>query len=271
MSDLFRLDGKVAIVTGGGGALGGAMAEGLSGQGAKIALLGRSEESLRKQASRIVRMGGEAIITPGDVLKREDLIKAQNEIYGKWGSIDVLVNAAGGNLSGATIMPEQNFFDLSIDAFEDVTSLNLTGTVLPCQVFGETMKTQGKGSIINISSLTASVPFTRVVGYSAAKSAIDNFTKWLATEMAFKFGEGIRVNAIAPGVFIGDQNRTLLLNEDGSLTDRGQAIVNRTPMKRFGIPEELISTAIYLSSDASNFVTGAIIPVDGGFLAFAGI
>ena len=271
MSELFQLREKVAIITGGGGALGGAMALGLAQHGAKVVLTGRKLETLDLMADKIKAQGGEVMTLAGNVLHRKDLEGMRAKIIDHWGSIDILVNAAGGNQKGATILPEESFFDMSIDSFDEVARLNLTGTVLPCQIFGKAMKDRGKGSIINISSLTAYTPFTRVVGYSASKSAVTNFTKWLATEMAMKFGEGIRVNAIAPGVFIGAQNKSLLLNEDGTHTKRGAAIIARTPMKRFGYPEELISTVVYLSCDASHFVTGAIIPVDGGFLAYSGI
>ncbi len=271
MSSMFDLTGKVGIITGGGGVLGGAMALGLAQQGVQVVLMGRNQDRLNRKAQKIEEAGGKAIGISGDVLSRNDLQKVKDEVTEAFGSIDILINAAGGNLKGATISPEETFFDLSPGDFERVFRLNLSGTVLPCMIFGEAMKEQGSGSIINISSLTASTPFSRVVGYAAAKAAIDNFTKWLAVEMAMKFGEGIRVNAIAPGVFIGEQNRLLLLNDDQSLTERGQSIIDRTPVKRFGQPEELVSTAVYLCSEASGFVTGTIIPVDGGFLAYAGV
>ena len=271
MRDLFNLKDQVAIVTGGGGVLGGAMALGLAQKGVRVALLGRNVEKLERQKDHILTHGGQAICTPGDVLDRSSLEGVRDRVIREYGQIDILINAAGGNLPGATISPDETFFDLSMDDFEKVSNLNLNGTVLPCMIFAEPMKNQSKGSIINISSLTATIPFSRVVGYAAAKAAIDNFTKWLAVEMAMKFGEGVRVNAIAPGVFIGQQNRSLLLQEDGSLTDRGRSIIDRTPMGRFGLPEELVSTVIYLCADASRFVTGAIIPVDGGFLAYSGV
>jgi NAD(P)-dependent dehydrogenase (short-subunit alcohol dehydrogenase family) len=206
-----------------------------------------------------------------DVLNQSQLEDARQQVMNHWGRIDILLNVAGGNLTGATIGPDQNFFDLSIDDFDSVVALNLKGTVLPTYVFAQEMARQGQGSILNISSMTAQQPFTRVVGYAAAKAAIDNFTKWLAVEMAVKYGEKIRVNAIAPGVFIGDQNRTLLLDEHNQLTARGNTIIGQTPMKRFGEPEELAGTVIWLCSPAASFITGIVVPVDGGFSAFSGV
>ncbi len=268
---MFELNGKVAIITGGAGVLGGAMAEGLANAGAKVGILSRTKSKVEKKVRQIKKNGGEAIALVADVLDEKQLKAAAKKILKKWGRIDILLNSAGGNMKGATIMPEQSIFDLSMDDFTKVTDLNLKGTVLPTMVFGQTMAKQKKGCIINISSMAAQQAITRVVGYSASKAAIDNFTKWMAVEMAHKFGEGIRVNAIAPGFFIADQNRRLLTNEDGSLTTRGQTIINETPIKRFGEPEELTSTLLWLCSDASSFITGVIVPVDGGFSAFSGV
>ncbi|MCB0550439.1 MAG: SDR family oxidoreductase [Phaeodactylibacter sp.] len=271
ISTLFSLNNKVAIITGGAGVLGGAMAMGLAGAGARVAILGRTASKTDRQAEMIRAEGGEALSITADVLNREQLEKAREAVLKKWGRIDILLNVAGGNLPGATIAPEQDFFDLSLEDFSRVVELNLHGTVLPTYVFAKPMAEQGEGVIINISSMTAQQPFSRVVGYGAAKAAIDNFTKWLAVEMAAKFGEGIRVNAIAPGVFVGEQNLRLLLNEDNSLTARGQTIISQTPMKRFGEPEELIGATVWLCSPAAAFVTGIIVPVDGGFSAFSGV
>ena len=270
-TSLFTLKDKVAIVTGGAGVLGSAMARGLAGAGARIAVLGRTASKVERQADAIQAAGGDAIGLVADVLNQDQLEKARTAVLHKWGRIDILLNVAGGNRPGATIGPDQDFFGLSIPDFRQVVDLNLLGTVLPAYVFAKPMAERGEGAIVNISSLTAQQPFTRVVGYGAAKAAIDNFTKWLAVEMAAKFGEGIRVNAIAPGVFIGEQNRRLLLNEDDSLTSRGETIISHTPMKRFGEPEELIGTTIWLCSPAAAFVTGIIVPVDGGFSAFSGV
>lgn len=268
---MFTLTGKVAIITGGAGVLGTAMAEGLVKAGAKVGILGRTESKVQRAVQHIEAMGGEAMALVSDVLDEAQLKKASQNILERWGSIDVLINAAGGNMPGATIMPDQNIFDLSMPDFSQVTDLNLKGTVLPSIVFGEAMAKQKKGCIINISSMAAQQALTRVLGYSVSKAAIDNFTRWMAVEMANKFGEGIRVNAIAPGFFIADQNRKLLLNEDGSYTDRAKSIIQNTPMKRFGEPEELVSTVLWLCSDASRFITGIIVPVDGGFGAFSGV
>lgn len=268
---MFELSGKVAVVTGGAGALGGAMAMGLAMAGAKVGILSRTKTSVKKQVEAIKAAGGVALPLVADVLDEEQLHAAKNKILQEWQGIDILVNAAGGNMKGATITPEQTIFDLSIDDFDKVSALNLKGTVLPSTILGKVMAEQKKGCIINISSMAAQQAITRVVGYSASKAAIDNFTKWMAVEMAHKFGEGIRVNAIAPGFFIGEQNRRLLLNEDGSFTSRAQTIIDQTPFKRFGKPDELVSTVIWLCSDASSFITGIVVPVDGGFSAFSGV
>jgi NAD(P)-dependent dehydrogenase (short-subunit alcohol dehydrogenase family) len=271
IENLFSLEGKVAVITGGGGVLGGAMAEGIAEAGAKVVLLGRTMESLETQADKITRKGGKALPLVCNVLNEEDLIKVRDRVLQEWSKIDILLNVAGGNMPGATITPDQTFFDLNIKDFDKVVALNLKGTVLPSYVFCEPMAKSKSGSIINISSLTSTKPFTRVVGYNAAKAAIDNFTKWLAVEMCSKFGSGIRVNAIAPGVFVGKQNHNLLYDAKDVLSSRGQSLIDHTPMGRFGEPDELAGTAIYLCSEAARFVTGAVVPVDGGFLAYAGV
>lgn len=271
MNNHFSLDGKVAIVTGGAGVLGSAFANGLIGAGAKVCILSRNQEKIDNAVEKLIDNGGDVIGISADVLDRAQLESARKIISDKWGRIDILVNCAGGNMKGATIMPDQQIFDLSVDDFSRVTELNLTGTVLPSVVFGEAMVEHKKGCIVNISSMAAAQALTRVLGYSASKAAVDNFTKWLAVEMAHKYGEGLRVNAIAPGFFIAEQNRSLLLKDDGTLTSRGQTIVDETPMKRFGKPEELVSTLLWLCSDSSSFVTGIIVPVDGGFGAFSGV
>ncbi len=206
-----------------------------------------------------------------DVLDQSQLLLARDRVLEEWGQVDILINAAGGNMPGATIGVDQTIFDLNIEDFRKVTQLNLDGTVLPSLVFGKCMAEQNSGTIINISSMTVQRAVTRVVGYSAAKAAIDNFTRWLAVEMAKKFGEGVRVNAIAPGFFITGQNKDLLTNPDGSLTSRGNDIIRNTPMGRFGEPNELNGVMIWLSSDASSFVTGTVVAVDGGFSAFSGV
>ena len=274
MSDsknLFSLEGKVAVVTGGTGVLCSVMCKALANAGAKVVVLGRRKELAEALANEIVKAGGVAIGVSADVLNQQQLLDAKKIILDRFSTIDILINGAGGNMAGATIPPDKTFLDLKIDDFQKVVDLNLTGTVLPTQIFGEAMTKKKTGVIINISSMAAMVPITRVVGYSAAKAAISNFTQWLAVEMVNKFGEGIRVNAIAPGFFLTEQNRTLLTNPDGSLTARGNSIIQSTPYGRFGEADELSGTLIWLCSDASKFVTGIVVPVDGGFSAFAGV
>jgi NAD(P)-dependent dehydrogenase (short-subunit alcohol dehydrogenase family) len=205
------------------------------------------------------------------VLDQAALDRVQQRITGELGRVDVLINGAGGNMPGATIGPEQDVFDLKMDDYSKVLDLNLKGTVMPTLTFAKTFKTQGSGCVVNFSSMSAAQTLTRVLGYSNAKAAIDNFTKWMATEMALKYGDGIRVNALAPGFFVSHQNRALLINEDGSYTERGQQVINKTPFRRFGEQHEVFGTIHYLISDAAQFVTGAVVPVDGGFSAFTGV
>jgi len=268
-----KFKGKVSIVTGGGGLLGGAMAEVFVSGGAYVILLGRNRQSLEnKKAELLSRYPDQCIETMAcDVLEKGDLKIVKNQIVSQFGTIDILVNAAGGNQDGATIKPGQSFKDLDSVAFEQVNKLNLMGTVLPSLVFGEVMAENKQGVILNISSVTADRAVTRVIGYSAAKAAVENFTKSLAVEMAHKFGDKIRVNAITPGFFIAEQNRKLLLNDDGSYTERAKTILNSTPMKRFGEKEEIQGVVSFLCSDEASFITGAVIPVDGGFLAYSGV
>jgi NAD(P)-dependent dehydrogenase (short-subunit alcohol dehydrogenase family) len=268
---LFSLQGKVAVVTGGTGVLGGAMAHGLAAAGARVAVVGRRSEKAAAVADAIVEAGGEAMSLPADVLDRRQLRAAQVALLERWGTVDILVNAAGGNMPDATVVGDRTFFDLTEEAFSRVVALNLTGTVLPAQVFGRVMAERQTGCIVNISSMAAQRTLTRVIGYAAAKAAVDNYTRWLAVELALKYGPGVRVNAIAPGFFIGEQNRDLLLNRDQSLTPRGQTIIDHTPMRRFGEPSDLIGTLVWLCSDAARFVTGVVVPVDGGFSAFGGV
>jgi NAD(P)-dependent dehydrogenase (short-subunit alcohol dehydrogenase family) len=268
---MFDLTGKVALVTGGTGVLGGVMAQGLAQAGAKVAVMGRRAQQAEAIADSIRAAGGEAMALPADVLQRPQLMAARQQLLAAWDRLDILVNAAGGNVPGAIVPPDAHLFELEQAALEQVIQLNLFGTLLPSQVFGQVMAERGYGNIINISSMAAQKPLTRVVGYSAAKAAVDNFTRWLAVEFARKYGPGLRVNAIAPGFFVGEQNRALLINEDGSLTVRGRQIIDHTPMGRFGEPDELLGALIYLASDAARFVTGIVIPVDGGFSAFGGV
>jgi NAD(P)-dependent dehydrogenase (short-subunit alcohol dehydrogenase family) len=271
VNQLFNLDGKIAIITGGTGVLGGAMALGLAQAGAKTVIVGRRKENAEEMVAKIVAAGGEGLAAPADVLNREDLEPVRQTVLDKWGRIDILVNGAGGTTPQATVSPDKTIFDMPLDALEYVIDLNLIGTLLPSQVFGEVMAKQRAGCIVNISSMNAQRALTRAVAYSAGKAAAENFTRWLAVELALKFGEGLRVNAIAPGYFVGDQNRALLLNDDGSLTKRGQTIINHTPAGRFGEPDELVGALIYLCSPAAKFVNGTVLMVDGGANAFSGI
>lgn len=268
---LFDLSGKTALITGGTGVLGSAMAVGLAGAGVKVAVLGRRAEAAEVVVKQIKANGGEAVFIQADVLDADGLEKANQKMVSMYGRIDILVNAAGGNMPGAVIAPDKTFFDLEIPEFEKVVDLNLTGTVLPSKIFAKSMVDNKKGVIINIASMSSFRSITRVVGYSAAKAAVMNFTEWLAIEMAKKFGEGIRVNGIAPGFFITEQNRNLLTKPEGGYTPRGESAIRNTPFGRFGEPDELVGTLIWLCSDASKFVTGVTIPVDGGFNAFCGV
>lgn len=262
---------KVAVITGGSGVIGAAIAKGLAAEGIKVVILGRTQDTINQRVKEIEDQDGTVLGLTADVLDKVSLEKAKIKIVESFGKIDILINAAGGNVKGATIQPDEDFFEMEMDDFDAVTNLNLKGTVLPCLVFGREISKQPQGCIINISSLAAQQVLTRVVGYSASKAAVENFTKWLAVEMAQKLSTNLRVNAIAPGFFIGEQNRDLLLNADGSLTARGQTIIDNTPMKRFGEAEELVSTAVWLCADASKFITGIVVHVDGGFSAFSGV
>jgi len=271
LEDLFSLEGRVAVVTGATGVLGGAMARGLARAGARVGVLGRRRERAEEVAREISAAGGEAVALPADVLDEGQLREVRDEVLDRWGRLDVLVNAAGGNVTGATLSGDETVFDLPREAFGEVFELNLVGTLLPVQVLGEAITRGDGGCIVNISSMAAARAITRVAGYSAAKAAVENLTRWLAADLARRHGDGVRVNAIAPGFFIGEQNRAMLLEEDGSLTDRGRTIVEHTPAGRFGEPDELVGTTIWLCSPAASFVNGAVVPVDGGFGAFSGV
>jgi NAD(P)-dependent dehydrogenase (short-subunit alcohol dehydrogenase family) len=271
IEDLFGLKSKVAIVTGGTGVLGSEMCISLAKAGASVVVLGRRKEAGEEIVKKIRASGGKALVVSADVLKENELQEAKKITLDTFGAIDILVNGAGGNLPGAVVPPDKTFLDLRMDDLHKVVDLNFFGTVLPSQVFGETMIKNKNGVIVNISSMSAITPLTRIAGYAAAKSAVSNFTQWLAVEMAKKFGEGIRVNAIAPGFFLTEQNRQLLTNADGTLTDRGKSIIQGTPYARFGTPEELSGVLLWLCSDASKFVSGIIVPVDGAYTAFSGV
>ena len=269
MNNLFDIKGNVTVITGGTGVLGRAIAKYLALNGARVIIMGRKEDVGNQIAADIRAEGGECEFMKTDVLNVEVVRKNCEDILAKYGRVDTLLNAAGGNMPGATIPPDKTIFDLQPDQFQTVLELNLTGTVIPTQIFLEPMVKQGKGSVINFSSMAAYRPLTRVAGYAAAKAGISNFTAYMATECAKKFGEGIRVNAIAPGFFLTEQNRSLLTNPDGSYTQRGQDVIRQTPFGRMGNPEELCGTIHYLMSDASKFVTGTVAVVDGGFNVFA--
>lgn len=271
ITKLFSLQNKTAIITGGTGVLGSAMVRGLAEAGANVTILGRRKEVAEQLANDLSKSGFKALGLSADVLKKEQLELVKKIVLEKFGSIDILVNAAGGNMPGATVPLDKTFLDLNINDFQQVVDLNLLGTVLPTQVFCEAMVKQKKGVIINIASMASFRPITRVVGYAAAKSGVHSFTEWLAIEMAKKFGEGIRVNAIAPGFFLTEQNKNLLSNPDGTYTPRGQAAIDNTPFGRFGKPEELVGTLVWLCSDAAAFVTGVDVPVDGGFNVYCGV
>lgn len=269
MNDLFNIKDYVVVITGGTGILGRCIAKYLTQNGAKVAILGRKENVGQAIVDDITKAGGVAKFYKTDVMDIEIVKKNREDILRDFGRVDTLLNAAGGNMKGATIGPDQNFFDLDPAQFQTVLNLNLTGTVIPTQVFLEPMVKQGKGTVINFSSMAAFRPMTRVCGYAAAKAGVSNFTAYMAHETAKKFGETIRVNAIAPGFFITEQNRSLLTNPDGSYTQRGQDVIRQTPFGRMGDPEELCGTIHYLMSDASKFVTGTVAVVDGGFNIFA--
>lgn len=269
--DLFNIKDKVIVITGGYGVLGGSVAKYLAQNSAKVVIIGRNEAKGEAFVSEITAENGDALFVCGDVVDKSQMESAKEVIIEKYGKIDCLINAAGGNMPGATIGPTANIFDLSVSDMSKVIDLNFMGTIIPTIVFGEVIAKSGCGSIINFSSMSSQSVITRVVGYSASKAAIDNFTRWMSVEMAKKFGEGVRVNAIAPGFFLTEQNRTLLTNPDGSYTPRAEDIVRNTPFGRMGRADELHGTIHWLMSNAASFVTGTVIPVDGGFSIFSGV
>ena len=266
----FDLSGRVAVVTGGYGVLGGSMATGLAAAGARVAVLGRRRAAGAEKAEALRAGGCDAMALEADVLDGDALQVACEELLSAWGRVDILVNAAGGNVPRAR-SDTGSVFDVPLDAFDEVLRLNLHGSVLPTLVFGKAMAAQRSGAVVNISSMASSQAISGIMGYSAAKAAIDNFTRWMAVEVARKFGDGVRVNAIAPGFFVADQNRGVLVNPDGGYTERARAIIAHTPMGRFGDPSELNGAIQFLCSDAAAFVTGVVIPVDGGFSAYSGV
>ena len=270
-SSLFDITNRVVVVTGATGVLAGSAAKHLVAQGARVVFLARDPVKLDRALAEAKGLPGECVSYPCNVLDQAGLEKVRAAVVARYGRIDALINAAGGNQPGATIAPDKSVLDLDFTAYRQVVSLNLDGTVLPSLVFAKTFIAQKSGCIVNFSSMAARETITRVLGYSNAKAAVDNFTKWLAVELAQKSGPGLRVNAIAPGFFIAEQNRRLLLNEDGTPTARGQAVLAKTPFKRFGEAAELHGALQFLISDAAAFVTGTILPVDGGFSCFSGV
>ncbi len=272
VQEMFNLKGKVIAATGGGGVLVGEMSRGLARAGARVVVLDIIEEAAQRVADEIVTAGGEAMGVKMDVLDKNSVEAALHVIMERFGEVDILINGAGGNKAQATTSPDLSFFDLPQDAFQWVFDLNFIGTLIPSQVFGRQMAQRGEGVILNISSMNAFRPLTRIPAYSAAKAAVSNFTQWLAVHMAREYSPNIRVNAIAPGFFLTHQNRFLLIDgETGELTPRGRTIIDHTPMGRFGNPEDLLGTVLWLLSPASAFVTGIVVPVDGGFSAFSGV
>lgn len=272
VSKLFDLTGQVTVVTGGGGILGSVISKGLAKAGARLVILDIAFEAAQRVADQINAEGGEAMPLHADVLSQDLLEKGAEEVMARFGAVDVLINGAGGNKREATTGPDMSFFDLPRDAFQWVFNLNFIGTLLPTQVFGRHMVERGKGVILNIASINAFTPLTKIPAYSAAKAAVRNFTEWLAVHVAQNYSTRIRVNAIAPGFFLTTQNRFLLIDEEtGETTPRGQTIIDHTPLGRYGDPEELLTTVLWLLSPASGFVHGVTVPVDGGFCAFSGV
>ncbi len=269
MYELFNIQGKVIVITGGTGVLGASMVEYLAFHGAKVAVLARNKEKGDVLIESVRSKDGDALFLQTDVTDEAVLKQNAEAIIARYGKIDALINGAGGNMPGATIGPKNTIFDLKMDDFRKVVDLNLMGTVVPTVIFAEYMVKEKKGNIINISSASALRPLSRVAGYGAAKAAVTNFTKYMAGELAIKFGEDFRVNALCPGFFITEQNRNLLTNPDGTYSDRGNTIIAHTPFRRFGNPADLLGTLHYLVSDASRFVTGTVAIVDGGFDAFS--
>jgi NAD(P)-dependent dehydrogenase (short-subunit alcohol dehydrogenase family) len=271
VENLFSLEGKVIVVTGGTGVLGESFVRAITEAGGQVAILGRNEKVATERAEILNAAGGNSIGVVADVMDENSLIRAKEIILEKFGKIDGLVNGAGGNMPGAVVEPSADLFKLDFESLNKVMDLNLFGTLIPTQVFGSEIAKAGNGTIVNISSMAAQRVITKVLGYSMAKTAIDCYTKWFAVELANRYGDKIRMNAIAPGFFLTEQNRTLLTNEDGSFKERGNLVVKQTPFKRFGTAQELEGALIYLLSDASRFVTGSIVNVDGGFAVFGGV
>jgi NAD(P)-dependent dehydrogenase (short-subunit alcohol dehydrogenase family) len=273
LTQQYDFTGRTAVITGGAGVLASEIACALVGCNANVVILDRDVELADKLIERFARNSyGRGMRVFADVLDRDLMLQALETVTAEFGAVDILINAAGGNHPSATTNPDLSFFDLPLDALRHVGDLNLLGTILPCQVFGRGMAERGEGVILNVSSMNALRPLTRIPAYSAAKAAVSNFTQWLAVHMAHEYSPAIRVNALAPGFFLTEQNRFLLADQEtGKLTARGQSIIDHTPQRRFGIPEDLLGTALWLVSPAASFVTGIVVPVDGGFSAFSGV
>ena len=269
--DKFSLKDQVIVITGGTGILGESFVKAVAEAGAKVAIIGRSQERIDERVKLVESLGSEAIGIQANVLDEYELVEARNIILQKWGTIDGLVNAAGGNVPNGTIGPDENLFETNVFDTIKVLELNLNGTIIPTHVFGKVLADKGKGSIINIASLSSNTAITKVLGYTVAKTGIVGYTRWMATELSLRYGDKIRVNAIAPGVFLTEQNRTLLTNTDGTYTDRGQKFINNTPFSRLGNPSELEGALVFLLSEASGFVNGEVLYVDGGFSAWCGV
>jgi NAD(P)-dependent dehydrogenase (short-subunit alcohol dehydrogenase family) len=272
LTAMYNFTGQVVVITGGTGVLASEIACALAGCGAQLAILDVNLEPGKALLERVGARAAQLELFAGNVLSRESLSQISADILARFGKVDCLINAAGGNRPQATTTPDLKFFDLPLDALRWVLDLNLLGTILPCQVFGKTMAEQGHGTILNLSSMNAFRPLTRIPAYSAAKAGVSNFTQWLAVHMAQEYSPRIRVNAIAPGFFLTNQNRFLLTDrETGELTARGKSIISHTPMARFGEPEDLLGTVLWLLSPASAFVTGTVVAIDGGFAAYSGV
>jgi NAD(P)-dependent dehydrogenase (short-subunit alcohol dehydrogenase family) len=271
MEQSFSLKDKVIVVTGGTGILGNSFINAIVEAGGAVGILGRNEAVANERADAINKAGGKAIALIADAMNEEQLIAARTKIIAAFGKIDGLVNAAGGNMPDGVLQPEESIFKMKMDGMRTVLDLNLWGTLIPTQVFGEAIADTGRGSIVNISSMNSKKAVTKVLGYNMGKAAVDCYTQWFAVELANRYGDKIRMNALAPGFFLTEQNRNLLTTPDGGFTPRGQSVIKQTPFKRFGDPDELKGALVWLLSDASQFVTGAMICVDGGFSIFSGV
>jgi NAD(P)-dependent dehydrogenase (short-subunit alcohol dehydrogenase family) len=269
--DEFSLSDKAIVVTGGTGILGESFIGAIVEAGGAVGILGRKKEVAEQRAAAIRRAGGQAIALVADALDQDQLLKARDVMVSEFGKIDGLVNAAGGNMPEGVLLPDQDIFSLNIEGMRKVMDVNVWGTIIPTQVFGESLAKTGKGSVVNISSMNSKRAITRVLGYNMGKAAVDCYTQWFAVEMARRYGDSIRMNALAPGFFLTEQNRHLLTHSDGGYTERGELVIRQTPFKRFGHPDELKGAIVWLLSDASKFVTGAMICVDGGFSIFGGV